>query len=352
MNNQLFSVSPVANDALERQAIERLNSLTKPTGSLGRLEEFALRYCLIRGDVDARISRMELFTFAGDHGVTEEKLTPYPSDVTHQMVLNMANGGAAVSVMCQRAGIDYTVVDIGVKGEFDPLPDLLVRKVAPGTRNFKKGPAMNPEDCWAAIRVGFELAQESHCDLLGIGEMGIGNTSSASALYSLLLDIDSDTTVGAGTGSSGPMLERKKQVVRQAVLFHKKSWDGSPLDALCRVGGYEIAGMAGMIFGAAHNRVPVVVDGFVATAAALVAICIEPCVRDYLFFSHASSEQFHKPFLESRGIRPILSFDMRLGEGTGSVLAMQIILQAMECYHRMATFESAGVSNKEDCHLS
>ena len=347
MNSPFFSVSPIENHDLEQRTINRLNNLTKPMGSLGRLEELALRFCLIRGRVDARISRTALFTFAGDHGITEEKLTPYPSDVTYQMVLNMAHGGAAVSVMCKKAGIDYTVVDMGVKGVFEPLPGLLIRKVAPGTKNFRKGPAMSPDECWRAIRVGVELAQKSRCDLLGIGEMGIGNTSSASALYSLLLDIDPDTTVGAGTGSAGPLLERKKQVVKEAVLFHKENGDGSAWDALCRVGGYEIAAMTGMIFGGAQNRIPVVVDGFVATAAALVAMRMEPCVRDYLFFSHASSEQFHKPFLDSQGIRPILCLDMRLGEGTGAVLAMQIIHQAMECYHHMATFESAGVSNKD-----
>jgi len=347
MNNPFFSIAPIENHDLEQRILSRLNNLTKPIGSLGRLEELALRYCLIRGLVDARISRTALFTFAGDHGITEEKLTPYPSDVTYQMVLNMAHGGAAVSVMCKKAGMDYTVVDIGVKGIFQPMPGLVTRKVAPGTKNFTKEPAMSRNECWSAIRVGVELAQQSPCDLLGIGEMGIGNTTSASALYSLLLDIDPDTTVGIGTGSSGPLLERKKQVVKEAVLFHKQKGDGSPLDALCRVGGYEIAGMTGMIFGGAQNRIPLVVDGFVATAAALVAMRMEPSVRDYLFFSHASSEQFHKPFLDSQGIRPILCLDMRLGEGTGSVLAMQIIQQAMECYHHMATFESAGVSNKD-----
>ncbi|MBP1738916.1 MAG: nicotinate-nucleotide--dimethylbenzimidazole phosphoribosyltransferase, partial [Deltaproteobacteria bacterium] len=188
----------------------------------------------------------------------------------------------------------------------------------------------------------------SACDLLGVGEMGIGNTSSASALYSLLLDLDPEDTIGAGTGSVGAFLEKKKQVVRDGVLFHRREWDHTPLGALKRVGGFEIAGMTGMILGGAQSRIPVVVDGFVATAAALVAMKMEPVVKDYLFFAHASAEQFHKPFLASQGIRPILSLDMRLGEGTGSVLAMQIVAQAMECYHRMATFDSAGVSDKSE----
>jgi len=342
-----FAIHPVADAALEGEILDRLNNLTKPIGSLGRLEEFALRYCLCRGSADAGVSRMKIFTFAGDHGITEEDITPYPSEVTYQMVLNMVAGGAAISVMCRKAGIDCAVVDMGVKGTFQETPGLLIRKIAPGTKNFKRGPAMRSEECLKALYAGHDLARESGCDLLGVGEMGIGNTSSASALYSLLLDLNPDDTIGVGTGSVGVLMEKKKQVVRDAVLFHRKEWDHSPLDALRRVGGFEIAGMTGMILGGAQSHVPVVIDGFVATAAALVAMKMEPEVKGYLFFAHASAEQFHRPFLASQGIKPILSLNMRLGEGTGSVLAMEIIAQAMECYHRMATFDSAGVSGKE-----
>jgi nicotinate-nucleotide--dimethylbenzimidazole phosphoribosyltransferase len=342
-----FDIHPVADKTLEKEIVDRLNNLTKPTGSLGRLEEFALRYCLCRGNAGAQLSRMKIFTFAGDHGITEEDITPYPSEVTYQMVLNMVSGGAAISVMCRKAGIDCAVVDIGVKAGFQKSPGLLMRKIAPGTKSFKKEPAMSNEECSKALRVGCDLAGESLSDLLGVGEMGIGNTSSASALYSLLLDLDPEETIGAGTGSVGLLLERKKQVVREGVLFHRREWDRTPLQALRRVGGFEIAGMTGLILGGAQNRIPVVIDGFVATAAALVAMKMEPAVKDYLFFAHASAEHFHKPFLASQAIEPILSLDMRLGEGTGSVLAMQIIAQAMECYHRMATFDSAGVSGRE-----
>ncbi|NTV57005.1 MAG: nicotinate-nucleotide--dimethylbenzimidazole phosphoribosyltransferase [Deltaproteobacteria bacterium] len=347
MDKPCFAIHPAANKDLEKEVVDRLNNLTKPIGSLGRLEEFVLRYCLCRGTASAKVSRMKIFTFAGDHGITEENITPYPSEVTCQMAFNMAAGGAAISVMCRKAGIDCAVVDMGVKSSFQESPGLLIRKIAEGTKNFKKEPAMSPEECLKALDVGQNLAEGSACDLLGVGEMGIGNTSSASALFSLLLDLDPEKTVGAGTGSVGALLEKKKQVVRDAVLFHRREWDGTPFEALRRVGGFEIAGMAGMILGGAQSRIPVVIDGFVATAAALVAIKMEPEVTDYLFFAHASAEQFHKPFLASQGIEPILSLNMRLGEGTGSVLAMQIIVQAMECYHRMATFDSAGVSGKE-----
>jgi nicotinate-nucleotide--dimethylbenzimidazole phosphoribosyltransferase len=346
MDRGAFKVPPVRDVQLQEKIIDRLNNLTKPVGSLGRLEEIALRYCLCKKRVDGKLSRMKIFTFAGDHGITEEKVTPYPSEVTRQMVLNMAQGGAAISVMSRKAGIECAVVDMGVKGEVQEGPGLLVRKIAPGTKNFLKAPAMSEAECMRALDVGFELAKDSSCDLLGIGEMGIGNTSSASALYSLLLDVDSEESVGMGTGSVGDLLERKKQVVREAVSFHKREWTGSPLEALQRLGGFEIAAMTGMIFGGAFRRIPVVVDGFVASAAALVAIRMEPEVRSYLFFAHASAEKYHETFLKKEGITPFLSLNMRLGEGTGAVLAMQIIAQAMECYNHMATFQSAGVSDK------
>ena len=346
MDKGFFAVPPIQDQALQKGIQERLDRLTKPQGSLGRLEELALRFCLCRGRKDAEILRMKVFTFAGDHGVTEENITPYPSEVTYQMVMNMVGGGAAISVMCRKAGIACTVVDMGVKGLFPDRAGLVKRKIAEGTRNFRKEPAMTEEECMKALEAGYALAAETTEDLLGIGEMGIGNTSSASALYSLLLDLDPEETVGMGTGSAGPMLERKKRVIREALVRHKESWDKSPMDALRRVGGFEIAGMTGMLFGAASRRIPVVVDGFVASAAALIAMRARPGIRNYLFFAHASAEQYHERFLKNQGLRPILDLGMRLGEGTGSVLAMQILAQAMECYHRMATFESAGVAGK------
>lgn len=342
----ISKIQAVSNAELEKKAIEHLNDLTKPQGSLGRLEEFALQYCLGRGTADASIKQMRLYTFAGDHGITEEKITPYPSEVTSQMVLNMAHGGAAVSVMCAKAGIEYAVVDIGVKGDFSDMPGLILKKVGRGTKNFKVEPAMTIEECEQAMKVGFELGADVQADIMGTGDMGIGNTSSASALYSLLLDVDATETVGPGTGSTGGLLEKKKAVISEGVSKHKKEWDGSPFDALRRVGGFEIAGMIGLIFGCASKRIPVVIDGFIASAAALVAMRMSPAVKDYLFFSHVSAETFHKSYVEKEGIKPILSLGMRLGEGTGAVLAMQIIIQAMECYNKMATFSSAKVSKK------
>jgi len=340
-------ITSTTNEELQEKIVAHLDDLTKPQGSLGRLEEFALRYCLCKGTAVAILEHIEFFTFAGDHGITEENITPFPPEVTCQMVANMAAGGAAISVMCRNADIDYTVVDMGVKSDLHDMPNLLKRKVDYGTRNFSREPAMTEEKTIAALDHGFNLAEHAHADIIGVGEMGIGNTSSASAIYGLVLGLDAETTVGAGTGSSGEFLERKISAVQKGIDLHRDAVGDDPLKILSRVGGYEIAGMTGMILGAASNRIPVAIDGFIASAAALIAMRVEKNTRDYLFFSHASAEKFHRDFLVKEGIRPILSLDMRLGEGTGAVLALQIIQQAMVCYSRMATFSSAGVSNKE-----
>ncbi len=330
---------------LDEQVCKRLDDLTKPPGSLGRLEEFVRKVCAVRGSVDTALKHPYVFTFAGDHGITEERITPFPPEVTRQMVTNMASGGAAVSVMCKTAGVEYAVVDVGVVGAFEEHPKLIRRKVREGTRNFRREPAMTDEECLAAMTAGMDVIRNSECDFLGIGDMGIGNTASSSALYSLLLDLPASETVGMGTGSKGEVFERKLQSVEEGVRLHSSDWDSSGFDALRRVGGLEIAGMAGAIFGAAEKRIPVVVDGFIASAAALTAMRMRPELAGYLFFSHSSAEKFHTDFLSREGLRPVLCLDLRLGEGTGAVLAMQVILQAMACYNGMATFSGAGVSH-------
>ena len=346
MRNWNQCSSSTANSELRAKVQAHLDDLTKPQGSLGRLEELAMQYCLCRGDCSAKIDKMELYTFAGDHGVVDEGVAPFPKEVTRQMVLNMAAGGAAIASMCRTAGIQYRVVDMGVDADFAPDPAIIPSKIGRGTRSFLHGPAMDPAQAEAAIEAGFEIARRSRADLLGIGEMGIGNTSSASALYGLMLTLTAEETVGVGTGATGAVLERKRQVIKESLALHRKGWDGTAFNALCRVGGFEIAGMAGFLLGAASRRVPVVVDGFIATAAAMVAGAMAPNLRDYLYFAHASAEKFHLDYLEKAGVVPILQLGMRLGEGTGAALAMQIIHQAMNCYNTMATFSSAGVSGK------
>lgn len=339
-----YSIEPTQNDILENEIINHLNDLTKPVGSLGRLEDFALKYCLCRGSAASNIKNMEMYTFAGDHGITAEGVCPYPSEVTAQMVLNMVHGGAAISVLCKNSGINCFVVDVGVKSDIPSMPGLIINKIAHGTKSFLNQSAMTESECQNALDAGISLAQKSNADLCGIGEMGIGNSSSASALYALLLEKSAQETVGAGTGSVGAKLQKKIAVITQALEFHRKLWNNSPFDALCRVGGLEIAAMTGFMLGTASKRIPVVVDGFIAGAAALVAMKIEPIVRDYLFFSHCSAEKFHIQFFVNEEIRPILNLDMRLGEGTGAALAMHVISQAMHCYNEMATFSSASVS--------
>ncbi len=343
----LHKIKPTANAALSIEIQTKLDDLTKPKGSLGRLEEFVMQYCLCRSDAAANISKMSLFTFAADHGITSDGVAPFPKDVTRQMVLNMCTGGAAVSVMCKNAGINYHVVDMGVDADFEAHPQLIQSKICRGTVSFKDNYAMTTAQCSEAIKTGIKLAMRSDYDLAGIGEMGIGNSSPASALYSLLLDINPDLTVGPGTGATGKLLENKKIVISESVQFHRAKWDKTPFDALQRLGGLEIAAMTGFCLGSAMKRVPVVVDGFIASSAALVALKMAPDVKDYLYFAHSSAESFHNGFLSMCSIQPILCLDMRLGEGTGSVLAMQIISQAMNCYHQMATFSSAGVSKNE-----
>lgn len=339
-----MGIAEICDGKLDVQVCKRLDDLTKPPGSLGRLEEFVRKVCAIRGTPDVDLKRPCVFTFAGNHGITEERITPYPPEVTRQMVLNMASGGAAVSVMCRTAGFEYAVVDVGVTGAFEEHPKLIRRKVRDGTRNFRHEPAMTEEECRAAMTAGMDVIRSSECDFVGIGDMGIGNTASSSALYSMLLNLQASETVGMGTGSKGELFERKLEAVEDGVRRHSSEWDSSGFDALRRVGGLEIAGMAGAIFGGAEKRIPIVVDGFIASAAALAATRMKPALAEYLFFSHSSAEKFHTDFLAREGIRPVLCLDLRLGEGTGAVLAMQVIQQALACYNGMATFSGGGVS--------
>ncbi len=330
---------------LKQKIQAHLNDLTKPPGSLGKMEDIALQYCLCRKNSSAVIKTAEMFVFAGDHGITEEGVSPYPKEVTSQMVLNMLNNSAAISVLCKNSGIKCRIIDIGVDYDFNDNPRLIKKKVKKGTDNFLRGPAMTEEELEKAFLAGYQLGFNCTADITGIGEMGIGNTSSSSALYSLLLEEEPYNTVGSGTGAQGELLTHKKKVIKQAVENHRKEWDGTPIDALRRVGGFEIAGMSGFIFGSANRNVPVVIDGFIASVSALISLKMLPEIKDYLYFAHQSEEQYHKTLLKLLKIEPILNLHMRLGEGTGAALAINIIQQALNCYSEMATFSSANVSN-------
>ncbi len=340
------SIPEIEDSTLKTEIQDHLDDLTKPKGSLGRLEEYAARYLQCRGSAGAKLDRLLLMTFAGDHGSALQGITPFPQEVTAQMVLNMTSGGAAVSVFCRNAGIEHRVVDVGVAADLPNHPVLLNRKVASGSADFSKGYAMTPEQCAEAFSVGMECSASSGAELLGTGEIGIANTASASALYALLLGLDGALTTGPGTGAQGALLEKKKEFVHRSVALHRAQWDGTVFDALCRLGGLELAALTGYIVGAAANRIPVVIDGFICGAAALAALFIDRKIESYLFFSHVSAEQFHRNFLKQEKITPLLDLGMCLGEGTGAVLAMQLIHQAVRCYHEMATFSSASVSRE------
>ncbi len=334
---------------LEGEIQSHLDNLTKPPGSLGMLEDIAKKYCIARQTTAPKMEKKAIFTFAGDHGVVEEGVSAYPKEVTPQMVLNMLNGGAAINVLARHANASVYVVDIGVDFDFEDAPGLIKKKINRGTSNIRKGPAMTKDEAIQAIEVGIELANEAieqGIDLLGTGDMGIGNTTPSAALFAALMPEKVENITGRGTGIDDVKLKHKIEVIKEALEVNKKLLT-DPISTLAALGGYEIAGICGLILGGAANKVPVVIDGFISSAGAIVAYKINPFVKDYMFFSHKSQEAGHTKFLNWIGEKPILALDMRLGEGTGAALAMTIIEAAIKIYNEMATFDSAGVSKSE-----
>jgi nicotinate-nucleotide--dimethylbenzimidazole phosphoribosyltransferase len=344
LTNLLEAIEPVSRD-LEPQVIAHLNDLTHPPGSLGRLEDVALQYCLIHNTAHPALSKKRIYTFAADHGVAEENVSIAPKEVTRQMVMNMIGGGAGVNVLSRHAGVENCVVDIGVDYDFEDTPGLIKAKVRHGTDNLRSGPAMELDDAERAILIGAELAakaEKEDVDLLGTGEMGIANTTPASALFAALLPADIEQVTGRGTGINDQQLIHKLEIIREALVINKARLS-DPVSTLAAIGGLEIAGICGLCLGAAAHRVPVVVDGFISSAGAFIAVLLKPEVKDYLFFSHRSAEAGHKVFLERLGAAPLLDLNLRLGEGTGAALAMGLIDASIKIYNEMATFSGAGV---------
>ena len=339
-------------EAAERSATAHLDALTKPPASLGCLEDFVRRYAAIRHDPAARFGGGALMVFVADHGVSDAGVSAYPKSVTVEMLRNMGAGGAAISVLAQSFGYELFVTDVGVETDTStaPLTGVRYRRIRAGTHNFLKGPAMSMKEVTSAVEVGIEAAQEAAtggATLLGIGEMGIGNSSSAAAVLGGLTGLPARRIVGRGTGLDDAGLEHKIGVVEAALHLHRESFrDG--LQTLAAVGGLEIAAMAGACLAAAAEKLPIVVDGFIATAAATAAEKIYPGLFELMFFGHRSAEGGHSLVLETLGTRPILDLRMRLGEGTGAALAMKMIESALALFHQMATFDSAGVSGKLD----
>jgi nicotinate-nucleotide--dimethylbenzimidazole phosphoribosyltransferase len=339
------------------EAQRHLDDLTKPLGSLGRLETIAAQiYTIFQGKLPQPLRR-GAFVFAADHGVTDEGVSAYPREVTTQMVRNFLAGGAAINVLARLHNADLTVVDVGVdadfEAEFKNAPALDRAKVRRGSRNMHREPAMTDDELTAALDVGTRLADEARkkrLHLLAVGEMGIGNTTAASAIAAVLTGEPVDAVTGRGTGLDTAGRERKIKIVEQSLARHFGAASGAPapIEILRRVGGLEIAAMTGFILGAAANRMAVICDGFISTAAAAIAYAIAPHVSGYLFAGHCSQEPGHIHLLRYIGVTPILNLDMRLGEGTGAVLAMPVIESAVRLFSEMATFSSAGVSTKSE----
>jgi nicotinate-nucleotide--dimethylbenzimidazole phosphoribosyltransferase len=320
---------------------QRLDSLTKPPGSLGRLEELARNVGLMRGATDLTLQKRAIFTFAADHGVSRAGVSAYPRQVTAQMVLNFIAGGAAITVLCRHYGIENVVVDVGVDYDFPELPGLISKKIARGTNNFHEMPAMTEKQATDSLEIGIDLARGY--DIVGTGDMGIGNTTSSAAILAVFAELPAEEVVGRGTGVDDDRLRHKTKVIHDTLARHKPD-PNNALDVLAKVGGFEIGAIAGLILGASSRRIPVVVDGFISGAAAMIATRLEPACRDYLFFSHVSRERGHRRMLEYFDARPIVDLDMCLGEGTGAAIAMDVITAATRIYNEMATFESASVS--------
>ena len=341
-------------EAVDREWLARAEarqlSLTKPPGSLGRLEEIANRVVAIQQTLTPNVDRARVVVFAADHGVTAEGVAPYPSAVTAQMVANFAAGGAAVNVLARVAGADVDVVNIGVTSNLDHVAGVRGCCVAPGTKNMVCEPAMTRQEVETAMAVGAEAAHDAIAAgvaMIGLGEMGIGNSTAASAVTAALTSRSAASVTGRGTGADDAMLVRKIAVVEEALRRHRPD-PADAIDILAKVGGLEIAGLTGLVLAAAAARRVIVTDGFIATSAAALAVSMCPAARDYLFTAHRSTEPGHAVLLEFIGHEPLLDFKMRLGEGTGGALAFMLIRAAVATFTQMATFASAGVSDRSD----
>lgn len=348
MNFTLPEIAPL-NEAMQTAARERQNNLTKPPGSLGRLEELSIQLAGITGQERPSLPRKAVIVMAGDHGVVAEGVSAYPAEVTPQMVLNFLHGGAAINVLARAAGARVIIVDMGVAVDMPDHPHLIKRKVAYGTQNMAVGPAMTPAQAEAAIQAGMDVVAteiEKGVDLVAIGEMGIGNTTPAAAIAAAFTGLPAAQLTGRGTGVDDAGLARKVMVVEKALSVNQPD-PGDALDVLVKVGGLEIAGLVGVVLGAAARRVPVVIDGFISSTAALVAAEWVPAVKPYLIGSHESVEVGHQAILQRLGIRPLFDLDLRLGEGTGAALAFPMIEAATRILDEMATFAEAGVSEKD-----
>jgi len=333
--------------SIKTQLKQKIDLKTKPLGALGLLEDVALQIGLIQNTLTPQLKNPALLVFAADHGLTAEGISPFPKDVTWQMVMNFVAGGAAINVFCRQHGINLQVVDAGVDFDFPSGVPVVDAKVARGTRNMYVEPAMTAVECAAAIQKGRELVQAEvakGCNIIGFGEMGIGNTSASSLLMHRFLGIPVEECTGSGTGMFGDQLSHKVKILKEVA---EKYDPKTPAETLATFGGLEIAMMVGAMLEAAEQHMILLIDGFIATAAALTAIEMNAEVRNNCVFCHSSNERGHKLMLEKMGAKPMLQLDLRLGEGTGAALALPLVQAAVNFLNEMASFEDAGVSNKE-----
>ncbi|MED4782192.1 nicotinate-nucleotide--dimethylbenzimidazole phosphoribosyltransferase [Brevibacillus choshinensis] len=346
LEKQLGRIEPLHQEAAE-QTRQHVDQLTKPLGSLGRLETLAVELAAMTGEAFPVVSPPGIIVFAADHGVATEGVSAYPQEVTAQMLLNLTHGGAGINVFARQIGALQKFVDVGVAVEVD-APGVCKKRIRAASGNILREAAMSREEAKRSIHIGVESAQEIVADgakVLIVGEVGIGNTTASSAILSALTEADPDEIVGRGTGLTDEGWQRKKAVVREALALHRPD-AADPIDVLAKVGGMEIGAMAGAILGAASRRVPVLLDGFIATVAALLAVRLQPTVADYLIAGHRSQEPGHAFVLKTLGKEPLLDLNLRLGEGSGAALAFPIIEASTRMVREMATFASAGVSDR------
>jgi nicotinate-nucleotide--dimethylbenzimidazole phosphoribosyltransferase len=339
------SIPPLDDDAM-RIAAARQARLTKPTGSLGRLEDLSIRLAGMTGRLDPPLERAVVFTLAADHGVAAEGVSAYPREVTPQMVLNFLRGGAAINVIAREVGARVVVADMGVDADLPAHPELRELKVRRGTGSITRGPAMSEAEATRAIDAGRQLVAGEDPDIVLTGDMGIGNTTASAALICALTGLDPTLVVGRGTGVDDEGLRRKQAAVARALQVNDAAIQRGPLATLAAVGGLEIAGLVGVILQAAETRRPVIIDGFISGAAALTAAAMDGGAPDYLIASHRSQELGHAMVLERLGLQPLLDLDLRLGEGTGAALALPLVRAAVRLLNEMATFDEAGVSDR------
>lgn len=333
---------------LLEKAQKRLDNLTKPRGSLGRLEEIARRVVAITGKDKPALKQKVIFTLAGDHGVAREGVSAFPQEVTPQMVENFLRGGAGINVLARHVGARVVIVDMGVSADIPPRPGLIIRKIGYGTKDMALGPAMTREEAIRSIEAGIDILEEEikrGVEIVGTGDMGIANTTPSSAICSVITGAKVEEVTGRGTGIDDQQWQHKVEIIKKAISLNKPDRK-DPLDVLAKVGGFEIGGIAGIILASASRRLPVVVDGFISGAGALIAFGLAPSVVDYLFPSHVSHEIGHKKMLEKIGVKAYLDLNLRLGEGTGAALAMNIIEAGVKIHNEMATFSEASVSEE------